>query len=243
MAERRPHTEKTEKTEKAMSRVPMKTLYALLAASLVAALALGVVYVNASRDRGALQEVVRQLARKAAVLQKRYAEEKAAGEQQSAEQAALAGRQCEAEGQLAKLKAENAAALAAARAEAGKLKDEAAALRASVAQLTAAGTKAKAQQAELGDRLEKSAQDLKHAADEKNTLKEHLKAVNEKLAHCQQNNARLCALANELVAKYRDKGVVRAIMEREPLTQVEKVDLEKMTREYKSKIDHQRVQP
>ena len=50
-------------------------------------------------------------------------------------------------------------------------------------------------------------------------------------------------LASEQKAnKYESKGVVSALLQREPLTRVGKVPLEKLVQDYKGKIDQQKVQ-
>lgn len=56
---------------------------------------------------------------------------------------------------------------------------------------------------------------------------------------CKTNNAGLAGLSRELVEKYEQKNALDSLTAREPLTQFEKVELEKLVQEYLDKIDRQ----
>ncbi len=76
------------------------------------------------------------------------------------------------------------------------------------------------------------------------TLKERekeVKALNEKYDRAAEHNARLYAIGNELIRKYESKGVMTTLLEKEPFTQIKKVELEKLSKDYKEKIDRQKL--
>ena len=62
------------------------------------------------------------------------------------------------------------------------------------------------------------------------------------LGICITHNKTLAGLADELVAAYKDKGVGTALLQKEPLTQVKRVEMEKLVSEYRDKIDQQKIQ-
>jgi chromosome segregation ATPase len=84
-------------------------------------------------------------------------------------------------------------------------------------------------------------QGLKKTTGEKQALQTELKKTTQDLAHCASNNAELCIIAEELLTKYRNKGVGAAILEREPLFQVKKVELEQLTQKYREEIEQQKI--
>ena len=63
-----------------------------------------------------------------------------------------------------------------------------------------------------------------------------------KYDQCADHNARLYVIAQELIRKYESKGVVGSLLEKEPITQIKKVELEKLKQDYKDKIDQQKLQ-
>jgi chromosome segregation ATPase len=90
--------------------------------------------------------------------------------------------------------------------------------------------------ATLRDR-ERDAQKLE--ADKK-SLQGKLEKTAQTLEQCSANNARLVGISQELVGRYRDKGVTDSIMHREPLTKLQRVELEKLVEQYKGDIAQQR---
>jgi chromosome segregation ATPase len=82
--------------------------------------------------------------------------------------------------------------------------------------------------------------ELKHAAAENQALTAEVKRLGQGLDRCSSNNASLVGIADELIGKYKGKGVLGAIMEKEPLTQIRKVELDRLAQEYRDKIDQQR---
>lgn len=68
-----------------------------------------------------------------------------------------------------------------------------------------------------------------------------LKRTTQQLTNCKENNERLCMITEELVDKYKNKGVVGSIMVTEPFTQLEKVEIEKLVQEYTGRIEKERI--
>jgi hypothetical protein len=56
---------------------------------------------------------------------------------------------------------------------------------------------------------------------------------------CRDKNMTLAGLAQDLATSYRKKGVVETLASNEPLTQLQKVKLEKLSQEYLDRIDQQ----
>jgi len=59
---------------------------------------------------------------------------------------------------------------------------------------------------------------------------------------CADQNARLYGIAKDLLNKYEHKGVVGSLLEKEPITQIKKVELEKIGQDYKDRIEQQKLQ-
>jgi chromosome segregation ATPase len=71
----------------------------------------------------------------------------------------------------------------------------------------------------------------------------HLKELNGRYDRCAENNVRLYAIGLELIKQYQDKGFLRTLVQKEPFTQIKKVELEKLVQDYRDKIDKEKVQP
>src|SRR3990172_5163711 len=82
---------------------------------------------------------------------------------------------------------------------------------------------------------------LKKITGEMQTIQAELKKTTPDLGHCASNNAELCIIAEELVKKYRNKGLGTVLMEREPLTQIKKAELEQFIRKYQEEIEQQKI--
>ena len=101
---------------------------------------------------------------------------------------------------------------------------------------------------EAGKKYDQAAQrnkdlerDLKKVKGEKDALQAQLKKTTQKLSGSEANNANLCIIGEELVKAYKNKGVKDAILEKEPLTQIKKVELEQLAQKYKEEIEQQKI--
>lgn len=72
---------------------------------------------------------------------------------------------------------------------------------------------------------------------ERDALTVSLKQETAQHGRCRKDNARLADISTELVKKYKDKGVIGSIVSNEPLTQLKKVEQEKLCQEYLDNID------
>lgn len=84
--------------------------------------------------------------------------------------------------------------------------------------------------------LEKK-QKITELTSERDALKASLNQETGQHARCKKNNAELAALSTEVVKKYKNKGVLGSIVKGEPLTQLKKVEHEKLCQEYLDTID------
>jgi hypothetical protein len=82
---------------------------------------------------------------------------------------------------------------------------------------------------------------LKKTTGEKQVLQADLKKTTQELTRCASNNAELIVISNDLVTKYRSKGVGAAILEKEPLIQTKKVELEQLTQKYREEIEQLKI--
>ena len=62
------------------------------------------------------------------------------------------------------------------------------------------------------------------------------------LGTCEQKNAKLYQLNREILTRYRDKGVLDAITQADPLTGIQSVRMENILEEYRDKLDAQRIE-
>ena len=84
-------------------------------------------------------------------------------------------------------------------------------------------------------------QELKKMAAEKQAFETALTKTTRTLGSCRANNAKLCTLAEELINKYKNKGFLSVLAEKEPLTQINKVELEQLTQKYQEEIRQQKI--
>ncbi|HVP77592.1 MAG TPA: hypothetical protein VMV04_06830 [Thermodesulfobacteriota bacterium] len=76
---------------------------------------------------------------------------------------------------------------------------------------------------------------------EKQALQAELEKTTRNLGRCEANNAKLCIIAEEAVNAYRNKGVGAAILQKEPLTEIKKVELEQLAEKYRQEIEQQKI--
>jgi phage tail tape-measure protein len=83
--------------------------------------------------------------------------------------------------------------------------------------------------------------DLKKVKGEKDVLQAQLKKTTQNLSGCEASNANLCIIGEELVKAYKNKGVKDALLEKEPLTQIKKVEMEQLAQKYREEIEQQKI--
>ncbi len=58
---------------------------------------------------------------------------------------------------------------------------------------------------------------------------------------CRNHNAKLCIIADEMLKKQQSRSAVGTLIQNEPLTQIGRVELEKLTQEYQDKIEQEKL--
>jgi chromosome segregation ATPase len=76
----------------------------------------------------------------------------------------------------------------------------------------------------------------KRLKEEYESLDSEQKRVNREMERCKSNNQNLCKIAQDLVRRYQKKGLLDAVIVKEPLTKLKQVELEKYVQEYQEKI-------
>jgi chromosome segregation ATPase len=84
--------------------------------------------------------------------------------------------------------------------------------------------------------------DIQRLTTENRGLQADVRNLKQGLGICITHNKALSGINDELVAAYQNKGVGTALLQKEPLTQVKRVEMEKLVQEYRDKIDQHKIQ-
>ena len=232
-----------------MTRLHIKVVYILLLLSVGIGAVLGYYHIKLTKEQTSLQHEVEVLNKRAALLQRKYAEKRALTERHLRGKSVLAGQKRALEAEVERLGKKNMSMLEenkALNALKKKLKDETLFLKAKIEELSENCSKVKTELADLelkyGRVIMGFDQDLKSMVAEKKTLQSELRKERQKFDRCMTKNAKLCLIANELIEKYQNKGVIGTLMQKEPFTQLKKVEIEKFMQEYKEKIEEQELE-
>ena len=232
-----------------MTRLHIKVVYILLLLSVGIGAVLGYYHIKLTKEQTSLQHEVEVLNKRAALLQRKYAEKRALTERHLRGKSVLAGQKRALEAEVERLGKKNMSMLEenkALNALKKKLKDETLFLKAKIEELSENCSKVKTELADLelkyGRVIMGFDQDLKSMVAEKKTLQSELRKERLKFDRCMTKNAKLCLIANELIKKYQNKGVIGTLMQKEPFTQLKKVEIEKFMQEYKEKIEEQELE-
>ncbi len=201
-------------------------------------------HLRLEKTRMALQSEIRGLEDQNGLLKKKYAEQKALAGQFMRAKAQMEGRQRALQKELDEARAELESASggeAALRAEVRKKEGEIAALNQRVTKIEQHLDEERKKQKHMAATHEAA---LKEAARERaalertrDDLEADLGRSRREMERCREHNARLCTIARELVEKYEQKGVGDALAQKEPFTQVQRVEVEKLMQEYLDRID------
>ena len=144
--------------------------------------------------------------------------------------------------------------LDAANAELKKLRDQNAELEKrlsqsenSLAQSSAANTRGTEQNAQLRARMDELVKQFRETIDnlkktelERNDLKTTLAAREGALGTCVASNDKLLATGNEILDRYESKGCFASVREKEPFTQVKRVQLQNLVDAYRWQLEDQK---
>lgn len=156
------------------------------------------------------------------------------------------------------LQAENKdvkAKLEAANGELKKIRDQNADLtkrlsqsETSLAQSSASNTRSTEQNTQLRSRMDElvkqfreTIENLKKTELERNDLKTMLAAREAVLGTCVTNNDKLFATGNEILDRYEAKGCFASAREKEPFTQLKRVQLQNLVDEYRWKLEDEHL--
>jgi|SRR5208283_3730788 len=199
---------------------------------------LGYGHLQLGREQQIYQKKINEMNRKIALLAKKASDEREA-------RSGTEGRNRSLQAEVDRLRKENeeqAEAIKKLDAEAqsseAKLKD----LTEQLARMKAARDEVSAQLAQLLQAARDLEGQAKLLATGKQTLEASLAKVNQDLDTCRDHNARLCLIADEILKKQQSRSAVGSIFQNEPLTQIGKVELERLTQEYREKIEQEKLQ-
>lgn len=196
---------------------------------------LGIGQAQIKKEQRIFQDKIREANKKIAFVQKRMADEKT--------EATLSVEQ-KCQNDLERLQTEKKVL----GDQLGKLKEETRNLQAKIEAEEEASAKTKK---ELQEEKQKYAQALQHSRDlerdqakmtaEKQAVQTELEKTTRTVGRCEVNNAKLCLIAEELLKAYMNKGIGAALLQKEPLTEIKKVELEQLSETYRKEIEQQRI--
>ena len=94
----------------------------------------------------------------------------------------------------------------------------------------------------LVDKYKELVENLRAVEADKSTAQTKVTEQERRLDDCSAKNTKLYEVNLELLDRYENKGVWDALLQREPVTQLKRVEIEGVVEEYKHKISQQRVQ-
>ena len=196
---------------------------------------LGVGQLQLQKEQKICQDKIKEANKKVAFFQKKMAEDKTEA-MTSLEQSEQKCR-----GELDKIQLTLRSERKTLTGQLGAVKEQAQKLEMQARASEEASTKLKKELHETERSNRELEAGLKKTTGEKQALQSDLKKSTQELGRCASNNAALIIISDELVTKYRNKGVGAAIMEREPIVQVKKVELEQLTQKYREEIEQLKI--
>jgi hypothetical protein len=195
----------------------------------------GAVYMKLNTERSIFQEKMKEANKKIAFIQKMSAEEK--NETTSALEERFQGELEKLQKELSYEKKMKAAQAATLTEQEHKIEKQAKDAK----DMDEALTKTKNELQNTAKANRELDHDLKKMTSQNQALQADLKKTTKDLNQCSANNADLVIIAEELVTKYKEKGLGAVILEKEPLTQLKKVELEQLTQQYRDEIEQRKL--
>ena len=230
----------------------MKKKMLIGALGLVVGLSAGLIYghIQLDNEQKVYQGKLKEMSQRLSQTQRKFVEERTLQESLEDDKQTVQSRLDALQKEKEHLIAENKQL----KAKADALETQAASLDKKAASLEARATSLDTKNGQLSERLTKVEADGA-ALDRKQkqtfqTLQEREKELKQLTAdshrqydQCAGHNARLYTIAEELISRYENKGVVKTILTKEPFIQIEKVELEKIVQDYKDKVNEQKLGP
>ena len=91
--------------------------------------------------------------------------------------------------------------------------------------------------AALSADLHQTVQNLRRTESEKNLLQETVVSQARQIETCESHNVKLLQVNHDLLGQYENKGFFDAMLQREPLTQLKRVEIENIAQEYQDRLD------
>ena len=189
-------------------------------------------------QRNALAARVQDLERKTALLQTKFTEEKALAAQLLRAKSTSEGQSASAQAELEQLKRDASSLREESKRRALTLEQKANESAEAYARLKAERDETERHSTKS---LREQEEQVKRLAAEKDRLERELAKANEKLSLYGTHNAKLCVIATELLEAYEKKGVLGALLQKEPFLQVKRVEVERLVQEYRDRIEQNRL--
>ncbi|MEW6664906.1 MAG: hypothetical protein AB1512_06765 [Thermodesulfobacteriota bacterium] len=225
-----------------------KTLKTILILAMGVSLGLAIGYLKLRQERGLHERKIQDSQQKSELLHKRYTEQKALETQLMRGKALVEGQKRSVQVEMQKQEEEKKAILE----EKGRLAEQSRGLRVRVSGLENELKEVREVHARLkAERENQERQHQKALADHKNELakvneerrnleaelKGSLREKEQRLSRCISHNEKLSSTAGELLDRYDGKGVLGALLQKEPFTQIQRVEIENLIDEYRSRIE------
>jgi len=221
-----------------MKMNPMKIMTAVGAVAIVA---LAGLTLQVHRERN---DLVQQLSREKTRLEqieRKYKEGKQQAEALLRVKASLEGSQRARESEMEKAVSDLESQAASLKAGLGDANRRLAAVTGERDKLNRDLADLKALQRKTGEELEKTAEAKQALEKAKKGVEDKLKKTEQELDRARAKNGELCAIALDLLAKYKNKGILGAVADKEPLTQIGRAKLEENVQEYRDKIEAAKI--
>jgi len=206
----------------------------------------GTIYVQLRMERRAYEKEIADVNSRSDLLRKKYSEEKARANGLLRTMSTLEGNIRALRTEMADLKEEKELALQEKNTLRARLEKKTAECKEKVDTLSDRYDVLSEKHEALVmkyDKNEKACEKkIKTLLSEKDELDTTLKETTYNLERCQKHNKKLAGIASKLVVKYRDKGVVDSIAQKEPFTGLKQVQMEKLIQEYQDKIDDHQLE-
>ncbi len=220
-----------------MKKLPQSRDIIIPVAALIAGLiiGLGVGQMLVKKEQKSCQDKIKEKDKKIAFIQKKTSEEKA-------EATSSLEQQCRDDvNKLQTALNSEKKKSGALSGQVGTLTEQAQKLEVRIKTADDTTSKTKQELQEALRNIKDLDRELKTTTGEKQALQADLKRTTRELGNCASNNAHLCIIAEELVKKYKNKGIGAAILEKEPLVQAKKVELEQFSQQYQEEIEQKRI--
>lgn len=219
-----------------------KLLFAFLLLGIGLSIGLGYGHLQLEKERKVQQATVQEINGKVSLLKVKYSEKKALADQLMRTKYDLEGERRLLQNEIEELQKEK-------KTVKEKIENKTRSLETRIKELSEKCFSLQAKCEDIDRKYSQARQNIKNREEEikqitaeKKTLQSELKRTNRSLDQCGSKNARLCIIADELIEKYQNKGVMGSILQKESLTGIKKVELEKFIQEYRDKIEEQRLE-